>query len=184
MFVSSACVGLTFQKTCYPDEALFFLLPDSFCPVHRFRHWTFSLQVQKSPVPCFPKGRGIRSCYHLMFPKRSHAPAHGVLIIKDPGISNGCQFRHSLLMFSRISPHTFGVQLRDVFRKRCPRASHQPAAFCAEQVRSLLVPFIAFLIIYRMFKSGYMAHYMEIPWLCQARVHIIFLPFLIFRLIK
>ena len=48
----------------------------------------------------FPKGRGIRSCYHLMFPKRSHAPAHGVLIIKDPGISNGRQFRHSLLTFS------------------------------------------------------------------------------------
>lgn len=65
------------MKTCYPDEA------------------------KKSPVPCFPKGRGIRSCYHLMFPKRSHAPAHGVLIIKDPGISNGCQFRHSLLAFRR-----------------------------------------------------------------------------------
>ena len=75
MFVSSACVGL-YMKTCYPDEA------------------------KKSPVPCFPKGRGIRSCYHLMFPKRSHAPAHGVLIIKDPGISNGYQFRHSLLTFS------------------------------------------------------------------------------------
>ena len=43
----------------------------------------------------------MRSCYHLMFPKRSHAPAHGVLIIKDPGISNGCQFRHSLLAFRR-----------------------------------------------------------------------------------
>lgn len=148
MYVSSACVSLTFQKTCYPDDALFFLLPDLFslCPARQFRRWTFSLQVQKSPVLCRSKGRGIRSCYHLMFPKRSHAPAHGVLIIKDPGISNGCQFRHSLLMFFRISPHTFGVQLRDVFRKRCPRASHPPAAFCAEQIRFLLVPFIAFLL--------------------------------------
>ena len=122
MFVSSACVGL-YMKTCYPDEA------------------------KKSPVPCFPKGRGIRSCYHLMFPKRSHAPAHGVLIIKDPGISNGCQFRHSLL--STLPANTgpasvFGVQLRDVFRKRSPRASHPPAAFCAEQTIFLLVPFIAF----------------------------------------
>ena len=59
-----------------------------------------TFQPSKKPRPLFPKGRGIRSCYHLMFPKRSHAPAHGVLIIKDPGISNGCQFRHSLLTFS------------------------------------------------------------------------------------
>ena len=63
---------------------------------NRARHFSH----QKKPRPLFPKGRGIRSCYHLMFPKRSHAPAHGVLIIKDPGISNGCQFRHSLLTFS------------------------------------------------------------------------------------
>ena len=49
---------------------------------------------------------------------------------------------------TRVSPEypvsSFGVQLRDVFRKRSPRASHPPAAFCAEQVISLLVPFIAF----------------------------------------
>ena len=39
MFVSSACVGL-YMKTCYPDEAFFLLLPDSFSlsPVRQLRH--------------------------------------------------------------------------------------------------------------------------------------------------
>ena len=145
MFVSSACVGL-YMKTCYPDEAFFLLLPDSFSlsPSGNSGTEHSPCRYKKGPVPCFPKGRGIRSCYHLMFPKRSHAPAHGVLIIKDPGISNGASSVTAYSHSPDISVHAFGVQLRDVFRKRSPRASHLPAAFCAEQVISLLVPFIAF----------------------------------------
>ena len=129
------------MKTCYPDEAFFLLLPDSFSlsPVRQLRHLTFSLQVQKSPVPCFPKGRGIRSCYHLMFPKRSHAPAHGVLIIKDPGISNGCQFRHSLLAFRRNIRFPLSVCSSGMYSEKEVRA---PLIYRQLSVRSRSFPYL------------------------------------------
>ena len=114
MFVSSACVGL-YMKTCYPDEA------------------------KKSPVPCFPKGRGIRSCYHLMFPKRSHAPAHGVLIIKDPSISNGCQFRHSLLAFRRNIRFPLSVCSSGMYSEKEVRA---PLIHRQLSVRSRSFPYL------------------------------------------
>lgn len=129
-----------FTESGYPDEIFlmfFFASLDSGQSRETF-------QPSKKPRPLFPKGRGIRSCYHLMFPKRSHAPAHGVLIIKDPGILTGASSVTAYSHSPDISVHAFGVQLRDVFRKRSPRASHPPAAFCAEQIRFLLVPFIAF----------------------------------------
>lgn len=155
MFVSSACVGL-YMKTCYPDEA------------------------KKSPVPCFPKGRGIRSCYHLMFPKRSHAPAHGVLIIKDPGISNGCQFRHSLLAFRRNIRFPLSVCSSGMYSEKEVRA---PLIHRQLSVRSRSFPYLfpssLFSIIYRLFnaairrirncKSNSYAHYRKVLPLCQDR---------------
>ena len=151
MFVSSACVGL-YMKTCYPDEAFFLLLPDSFSlsPVRQLRHWTFSLQVQKSPVPCFPKGRGIRSCYHLMFPKRSHAPAHGVLIIKDLGISNGCQFRHSLLTFSGYLRSRFRCAAPGCIQKKKSARLSSTGSFLCGAGHFPTCSLHRFSIIYRM----------------------------------
>ena len=125
IFVSSACVGL-YMKTCYPDEA------------------------KKSPVPCFPKGRGIRSCYHLMFPKRSHAPAHGVLIIKDPGISNGCQFRHSLLTFSGYLRSRFRCAAPGCIQKKKSARLSSTGSFLCGAGHFPTCSLHRFSIIYRM----------------------------------
>ena len=125
MFVSSACVGL-YMKTCYPDEA------------------------KKSPVPCFPKGRGIRSCYHLMFPKRSHAPAHGVLIIKDSGISNGCQFRHSLLTFSGYLRSRFRCAAPGCIQKKKSARLSSTGSFLCGAGHFPTCSLHRFSIIYRM----------------------------------
>ena len=125
IFVSSACVGL-YMKTCYPDEA------------------------KKSPVPCFPKGRGIRSCYHLMFPKRSHAPAHGVLIIKDPGISNGYQFRHSLLTFSGYLRSRFRCAAPGCIQKKKSARLSSTGSFLCGAGHFPTCSLHRFSIIYRM----------------------------------
>ena len=125
IFVSSACVGL-YMKTCYPDEA------------------------KKSPVPCFPKGRGIRSCYHLMFPKRSHAPAHGVLIIKDPGISNGYQFRHSLLTFSGYLRSRFWCAAPGCIQKKKSARLSSTGSFLCGADHFPTCSLHRFSIIYRM----------------------------------
>ena len=154
MFVSSACVGL-YMKTCYPDEA------------------------KKSPVPCFPKGRGIRSCYHLMFPKRSHAPAHGVLIIKDPGISNGYQFRHSLLTFSGYLRSRFRCAAPGCIQKKKSARLSSTGSFLCGAGHFPTCSLHRFSIIYRLFnaairrihncKSNSYAHYRKVLPLCQDR---------------
>ena len=92
----------------------------------------------------------MRSCYHLMFPKRSHAPAHGVLIIKDPGISNGYQFRHSLLTFSGYLRSRFRCAAPGcIQKKKSARLSSTGSFLCgADPIPTCSLH--RFSIIYRM----------------------------------
>ena len=136
-----------FTESGYPDEIfLMFFFASLSILDNRARHFSH----QKKPRPLFPKGRGIRSCYHLMFPKRSHAPAHGVLIIKDPGISNGCQFRHSLLTFSGYLRSRFRCEAPGcIQKKKSARLSSTGSFLCgADPIPTCSLH--CFSIIYRL----------------------------------
>ncbi len=114
-----------------------------------------------------------------MFPKRSHAPAHGVLIIKDPGNSNGCQFRHSLLTFSRYLRSRFRCAAPGCIQKKKSARLSSTGSFLCGAGHFPTCSLHRFSIIYRLFnaairrihncKSNSYAHYRKVLPLCQDR---------------
>ena len=79
-----------------------------------------------------------------------HAPAHGVLIIKDPGISNGCQFRHSLLTFSGYLRSRFRCAAPGCIQKKKSARLSSTGSFLCGAGHFPTCSLHRFSIIYRM----------------------------------
>ena len=76
--------------------------------------------------------------------------AHGVLIIKDPGLSNGCQFRHSLLTFSGYLRSRFRCAAPGCIQKKKSARLSSTGSFLCGANHFPTCSLHRFSIIYRM----------------------------------
>lgn len=126
------------------------------------------LTAQKEPRPLY-KGRGLIPVLPPFFPQGSHncgscSTASGAIraTAENKNCAPGCRSVSALRYCPAITvSFRYGLQepsgprrvfrsaikLQDVFAISFPRASHQPAAFCAFPLR-LLVPFHTFAICF------------------------------------
>ena len=101
-------------------------------------------EVTYEVLPYLEEGLGTEAI------AEKHAPAHGVLIIKDPGISNGYQFRHSLLTFSGYLRSRFRCAAPGCIQKKKSARLSSTGSFLCGADHFPTCSLHRFSIIYRM----------------------------------